>query len=189
MISHPWVHIGVLRWENPLLRVTTRSWHPCEHQHHEHPCIWNQIVRNWILHSNCSLLDWQRVRQHHRPSASPFARADKFRLCQSITRHHRIVRRHDRLSDRIVPCRNVRCHFVNHWVPHFTIAVHLMEAPRQRVHQLTHSLSHSHTLSSSSLYSLPHSSKEEEERRRKEKGLELGSSRRWPWRSPRDHCP
>jgi len=67
-----------------------------------------------------------------------------------------------------------------------------MKAPRQSIHQLTHSLSHSHSLSlvHLSLYSLPHSSKEEEkERRRKEKGLELGDSKRWPWRSPRGRCP
>jgi hypothetical protein len=35
---------------------------------------------------------------------------------------------------------------VNHLVPHVTTAVHLKEAPRQRVHWLTHSLSHSHSL-------------------------------------------
>jgi len=64
-----------------------------------------------------------------------------------------------------------------------------METPRRRVHQLTHSLSHSHSLSSSSLYSLPHSSKEEEEERRRKKGLELGSNKRWLWRSPRGHRP
>ena len=45
-----------------------------------------------------------------------------------------------------IPCKNVRCHFVNHYVPHFTTAVHLMNTPRQRVHQLTHSLLHSHSL-------------------------------------------
>ena len=79
---------------------------------------------------------------------------------------------------------------MNHWVPHFTIAIHLVDTPRQRIHQLTHSLLHSHSLSSSSLYSLSHSSKvEEKEGRRKEKGLELGSSKRWPWRSPRDRHP
>jgi len=57
-----------------------------------------------------------------------------------------------------------------------------MQAPSRAS---TNSLTPSHSLSSSSLslYSLPYSSKEEEkERRRKEKGLELGGSKRWPWR-------
>jgi len=30
---------------------------------------------------------------------------------------------------------------------------------------------------------------EEKEERIKENGLELGSSKRWPWRSPRGHHP
>ena len=35
----------------------------------------------------------------------------EFSPCQSVHRHHRIVRRHDGASDRVIPCRNVKCHF------------------------------------------------------------------------------
>jgi hypothetical protein len=66
-----------------------------------------------------------------------------------------------------------------------------VDVPKQKDHQLTLPFSLTHSLSSSSTLSLSTLSptlnkggedfkkKEEKARRRKEKGLELGSSRRW----------
>jgi hypothetical protein len=48
-----------------------------------------------------------------------------------------------------------------------------MNTPRQRVHQLTHSFSHSHSLSSSSLYSF--TLKQERGEGREEKGEGIGA--------------
>ena len=41
----------------------------------------------------------------------------------------------------------MRCHLVNHLVPHANTVVHLMRVPKQEKHQLIHPFSHSHSLS------------------------------------------